>query len=163
MDGVNYILICKNAAFVVILSASFFLFDGCSSGTRRGKISGEGKREKIVSTANKYLGVKYKMGGTTPSGFDCSGYVMYVYHVNGLDLPRTASGQFLEGRKINIGTARPGDLVFFKTSSKRFSHVGIYLGNNRFIHSPRTGKKVSQAEMSNSYWKKRFVGAVTYF
>jgi cell wall-associated NlpC family hydrolase len=120
-------------------------------------------REKVVRTAQKYIGVRYKHGGATPGGFDCSGYVMYVYERNGILLPRSVKRQYQAGKKIRLGQAKPGDLVFFRTSRKRrLSHVGIYLGDRRFIHSPRTGKKVSYADMSKPYWRKRYIGSVTF-
>lgn len=119
-------------------------------------------RKKLIQTAEKYLGVKYKMGGTSPGGFDCSGLVMYVYKKNGLKLPRSADDQYYKGKKLNKKRLLPGDLVFFNTSGRGISHVGIYAGENRFIHAPRTGKKVSFADLNNSYWKKKYIGAVSY-
>ena len=119
-------------------------------------------RKRIVRTAKRYIGVKYKYGGTTPSGFDCSGYVMYIYRKSGIDLPRAINKQFYSGRRVSLRRARPGDLVFFNTSGKRISHVGLYVGNNRFIHAPRTGKRVSYSNIKNSYWKKRYIGSISY-
>ncbi len=116
-----------------------------------------------MRTAERFIGVRYKKGGISPRGFDCSGYVMYVYRQNGVHLPRTVHGQYKAGRDIRAGLLRPGDLVFFKTSKRnRFSHVGIFVGDNRFIHAPRAGKRVSYAEINGPYWKKRFTGAVTF-
>ncbi len=122
------------------------------------QVSGSG----IVSTAEKYLGVRYKRGGVTPKGFDCSGYVHYVYAQHGIDLPRSASGQYSSGTKIRLRNARPGDLIFFHTSGKWISHVGIYAGNLKFIHAPRSGKRICYTSLKNRYWKKRYVGAATY-
>jgi len=124
----------------------------------------EREEMNIVTTAQRYIGVKYRFGGATPLGFDCSGFVMYVYKKNGIVLPRTAQAQYVSGKRIRLRTANPGDLVFFQTSSqKRISHVGIYIGNYRFIHSPKTGENVSFADMKNKYWRNRYLGTVTYF
>lgn len=121
-----------------------------------------GTRKGIVDTAKHYMGVRYKYGGESPSGFDCSGYVMYVYKKNGISLSRATVSQYKEGRKIPMSNARPADLVFFKTMGGRISHVGIYLGKGKFIHAPSTGKKVSVASMNNKYWRRKFAGVVTY-
>jgi cell wall-associated NlpC family hydrolase len=121
------------------------------------------ERGKIVRTAQRYIGAKYKLGGTTPRGFDCSGYVQFVYEKNGIQLPRSVEDQYEAGKKIGPRQRKPGDLVFFKTSkNKRYSHVGIYVGDNRFIHAPRTGKRVSYSELDNPYWKKRYIGSATF-
>jgi cell wall-associated NlpC family hydrolase len=121
------------------------------------------QRSRIVRTAERYKGVPYRFGGATPQGFDCSGYVMFVYKQNGILLPRSVGGQFNAGKRIGFRQAEPGDLVFFKTSRKhRLSHVGIYMGDRQFIHAPRTGKKVSYADMGKPYWKKRYIGTVTF-
>jgi cell wall-associated NlpC family hydrolase len=129
-----------------------------------GQFYGTGERAGIVRTAQRYVGVPYRHGGAAPvSGFDCSGYVMYVYEKNGILLPRSVQSQYRVGRHIRFRQAKPGDLVFFKTSrAKKLSHVGIYMGGRRFIHAPRTGKKVSYADMGKPYWKKRYIGAVTF-
>ncbi len=121
-----------------------------------------GDRKQIVRTAQRYLGVKYRYGGTTPGGFDCSGYVMYVYRENGIPMPRSLLKQYRSGKRISLNRVRPGDLVFFNITGRRISHVGLYVGNNRFIHSPRTGKRISFADMNKRYWRKRYAGAVSY-
>jgi len=125
---------------------------------------GEPDRREIMGTARRYLGVPYRYGGDTPRGFDCSGFVMYVFRKNGYPMPRDAVSQYREGRKVSLREARPGDLVFFNTSgAKRFSHVGIYAGRGKFIHAPSSGKRVSVASLDNRYWKRRYLGAVSYF
>lgn len=129
---------------------------------RRGGILYKDTREKIVRTAKSYIGIKYRWGGTTQFGFDCSGFVQHVYKKNGINLPRGSRSQYYKGRRISLVYAEPGDLVFFRINGSKISHVGIYLGNYEFIHSPRSGKKISRASINNSYWKKRYAGAVTY-
>lgn len=121
-------------------------------------------RGRVLQTAERYIGVPYSNGGSTPRGFDCSGYVQYVYRKNGLSLPRTASAQFACGTEISRRQLRPGDPVFFFINSgTKVSHVGIYAGEGRFLHAPGIGKNVSAADLDNPYWKRRYAGAVTYF
>lgn len=121
--------------------------------------SGDGGQ--IIAIARRYLGVPYAWGGTTPRGFDCSGYVQYVYRKAGHSIPRSAGAQYRALQ--HISRPRPGDLVFFSTYTAGISHVGIYAGNGRFIHSPRSGKVVSYAKMGDSYWRRRYRGARRVF
>ena len=121
------------------------------------------KRYSIVKTAERYVGVRYKYGGTTPEGFDCSGYSSYVYKINGFTLPHSAQQQYAKGRRVPIKKAKPGDLVFFRISGWKISHVGIYLGDYKFIHAPSRGKRVCYDDIRKDYWRKRYAGTVTYF
>lgn len=120
----------------------------------------ERAREVLVN-ALSLTGVRYKYGGKSPeSGFDCSGFVRYVYQQAGnLSLPHSARAISQLGKTIPKSELQPGDLVFFNTLRSTFSHVGIYLGDNRFIHSPSSGGGVRVEDMQSSYWEKRFNGA----
>jgi len=107
------------------------------------------------------IGVDYRFGGETPErGLDCSGLIRYVFQeVTGVTLPRTAREMSRLGDKVAVGDLAPGDLVFFNTRRFAFSHVGLYLGDNRFIHAPSAGGEVEVATLSQDYWKKHFDGA----
>lgn len=117
------------------------------------------KAEKIVRTAKKYLDVPYVWGGSTSSGFDCSGYTSYVMSQNGIAIPRTAEQQYNQGVWISKSQLQKGDLVFFSTYKAGPSHVGIYLGNNQFAHASSGWGKVAITELSNSYFAPRYIGA----
>jgi cell wall-associated NlpC family hydrolase len=119
-------------------------------------------RRGIVQTAQEQIGTPYRYGGSAPGGFDCSGLVMYVYRKNGIDVPRTATDQYVEGRRVSKRNIRPGDLVFFRISGNGVSHVGIYAGRGKFIHAPKPGKRVGYASLTNPYWSRRFIGAASY-
>ena len=115
----------------------------------------------LVVTAMGFLGVPYRRGGTSAeTGFDCSGFVRAMYEKTaGLLLPRRADQQAAFAEKIDKKDLQPGDLVFFNTMRRAFSHVGIYVGDGKFIHSPRSGSEVRVEDMQQSYWKRRFDGA----
>ncbi len=117
--------------------------------------------QDVAVYALSLIGVKYKFGGNTPaSGLDCSGLVRYVFQeVTGVTLPRTSRELSGVGDKVRIADLVPGDLVFFNTRRFPNSHVGIYLGDDRFIHAPSRGGDVEIATLSTSYWRKRFDGA----
>jgi cell wall-associated NlpC family hydrolase len=117
----------------------------------------------LVMSAMNFLGVPYKRGGNTEeSGFDCSGFTRHIFENSiGLVLPRRADEQAHANglMAINRGELKPGDLVFFNTMKRTFSHVGIYIGDDKFIHAPRTGSEVRIEDMRESYWARRFTGA----
>ena len=121
-------------------------------------------RAELVKTAQRFIGIPYRWGGTdAQDGFDCSGLTLVCYRLNGLNLPRVSASQFLAGRKVPKEFLQKGDLVFFAThGGSRVSHVGIYIGNGRFIHAPRTGKTVRIASLSNPYFVRTFVGGRSY-
>lgn len=116
---------------------------------------------ELAQAALNYLGVRYRFGGTTPStGFDCSGFIYYTASkYMGVNLPRNSQSMAGIDLKVSKDALKPGDLVFFNTRGFSNSHVGIYLGANKFVHSPRTGTVVRVEDMSNAYWTKRYNGA----
>ncbi|MFB1082155.1 NlpC/P60 family protein [Jeotgalibacillus sp. JSM ZJ347] len=112
----------------------------------------------IVSFAKKFQGTPYVFGGTTPSGFDCSGYTQYVFKQNGVNIPRDTGSQWNTGTSVAKSDLQPGDLVFFANTYKRgISHVGIYVGNNSFINAENAGVKITS--LSNPYWGPKYYGA----
>ncbi|RYF08488.1 MAG: peptidoglycan endopeptidase [Comamonadaceae bacterium] len=116
---------------------------------------------ELVSTAMGFLGVPYRRGGSSvETGFDCSGFVRTIFEqAKGLVLPRRANEQAAATEVIDKKDLQPGDLVFFNTMRRAFSHVGIYVGDGKFIHAPRSGAEVRVEDMSVSYWQRRFNGA----
>ena len=120
-----------------------------------------GKASELVIQAMGLLGVPYLSGGTSEEkGFDCSGFVRHMYEKSvGLVLPRRAEEQAKVTEEIKRSELKPGDLVFFNTLKRTFSHVGIYVGDGKFIHAPRPGKAVRVDDMREAYWQNRFNGA----
>jgi cell wall-associated NlpC family hydrolase len=116
---------------------------------------------QLAVQAVSMLGIHYKYGGTSPeNGMDCSGLVRYVFkEAWGTNLPRTSAEISHVGQRVDPNNLQPGDLVFYNTLRRGFSHVGIYLGDNKFIHSPSAGGQVRIESMDLSYWKRRFNGA----
>jgi cell wall-associated NlpC family hydrolase len=122
-----------------------------------------GAASGLVLSAMNFIGVPYRRGGASADhGFDCSGFTRYVFENSvGLVLPRRADEQARDGglQQVLRADLKPGDLVFFNTMRRAFSHVGIYLGDGRFIHAPRSGSEVRVDDMRQAYWSKRFNGA----
>ncbi|MDG9966686.1 C40 family peptidase [Achromobacter mucicolens] len=123
--------------------------------------SGVGSDNAMVSEALNHLGIRYRFGGSTPeTGFDCSGLVAYSAERGlGLKLPRNAAEIAQQGVSVAKNELQVGDLVFFNTMGRRYSHVGIYLGDDRFVHSPSAGGVVRVESMTMAYWSKRYNGA----
>ena len=117
--------------------------------------------QELTLRALAFIGVGYRRGGEFPeTGFDCSGFVRHVFREGmGLILPRTARDISRVGEAVNQDALQPGDLVFFNTLRRSFSHVGIYLGEYRFVHAPATGGEVRIEDIRNNYWARRFNGA----
>ena len=128
-----------------------------------GKTSGS-IRDDLARTAQSFIGIPYQWGSSSPGdGLDCSGLVLAVYQLNGLNVPRTSREQYSGGTHVHRRHLEKGDLVFFSTSgSGRVSHVGIYIGENLFIHAPGAGKTIRTESLSSDYFRHRFVGGCTY-
>ncbi len=120
-----------------------------------------GDADSLISSAMGFIGVAYRFGGTTPRGFDCSGFMQYVFRKTfAVNIPRTAAAQATVGSHVSRGNLQPGDMVFFRTAGpRRISHVGMYVGNDRFIHAPRTGKRIEITSLSNKYWSSKYATA----
>jgi cell wall-associated NlpC family hydrolase len=110
--------------------------------------------DHAAASASKMVGKPYKYGGTSPTGFDCSGLVLFSYKQAGVSLPRETAEQRRASQRIKLAEIRRGDLIFFDQRGRKNSHVGIYLGEGRFVHAPSSGKYVRGDSLDNPYWKK---------
>ena len=151
----------KQISSILAIMAFSLILSGCGNNPRYKGGRTSAAKQSVVKTAKRMLGVKYRYGGTSPSrGFDCSGLVQYSHKAAGVNIPRTTGQQYKATKRISRRYLKAGDLVFFKTAiSRAISHVGIYLGNNKFIHAPSSGKRVKISSMKEKYWRKRFTGA----
>lgn len=113
----------------------------------------------LSGTALALRGAPYRMGGDDPSGFDCSGFVQYVYQQHGVPMPREVRQQFRVGKSVDRARLEPGDLVFFSTVAPGASHVGIIIGGDQFVHAPSERGVVRVENLSSQYWSARYVGA----
>lgn len=125
-----------------------------------GSVLGSGDTARLVNYAKKYIGTRYVYGSSSSSGFDCSGFTMYVYRAAGINLPHSASSQSTLGLAVSKSNLRSGDLVFFETTGSGISHVGMCIGNNQFIHASSGSGHVTINSLSDSYYASRFRGAV---
>ncbi|HEX9810975.1 MAG TPA: C40 family peptidase [Burkholderiales bacterium] len=125
---------------------------GCSSAPRQSDPGTIGSR--AAQHALDMQGKPYRYGGNTPRGFDCSGLVQYSYSLAGIDLPRSTEGLWKYSSAIATRNLQPGDLLFFNQEGKRSSHVAIYVGRERFVHAPSTGKRVSIGNLDSAYWRR---------
>ncbi len=125
-----------------------------------GQSARKASNNPVLLTARQMIGINYSYGGHSPdTGFDCSGLVYYAHRANGIDVPRTARALYDFSQPVDRDELRPGDLMFFRTSGKRVSHVGFYMGPGRLLHAPSTGKQVTVADYRTTYWRARYAGA----
>jgi cell wall-associated NlpC family hydrolase len=136
---------------------------GCAGSPQRGETpatrANDETARKAVAVASDMIGKPYRYAGATPAGFDCSGLVRYSYGRAGVSMPRATPAQRKSTTLISVRRLRPGDLLFFDQEGKNASHVGIYLGDGRFVHAPSTGGRVRSDSLGADFWKKHFVEA----
>jgi cell wall-associated NlpC family hydrolase len=144
--------------FPLALFAGLLLASGCAS-TPIADAPGGARHREASDVAASMVGKPYRYGGSTPRGFDCSGLVYFSYKRAGMDVPRSTETQRGKSRKVSSSGLARGDLLFFNQEGKRSSHVGIYLGGNRFVHAPSSGKRVRVDSLADAYWKKHLVDA----
>jgi cell wall-associated NlpC family hydrolase len=146
--------------FSGILTLVISLLSGCASDSEVAPIGYQQPTSPVVTYALSLQGMPYHYGSANPQdGFDCSGFVQHVYQHQGIDLPRTVEDMATSLTPVEKNDVHSGDLVFFNTNGKTFSHVGLYVNNDYFIHAPsqRTGK-VLVSNLKNNYWQQHFVG-----
>lgn len=154
---------------VCLILTATVIFIGCGNLPERtagpqkakptaGKMYSKNLGKGVVRIAENVIGTPYRYGGTTLKGFDCSGLVFYSYKKVGVHVPRTALSLYNNTKRIKKANLYLGDLVFFKLTGSKTSHVGIYAGSDRFIHAPSSGKKVMVSKLGDPYWRKRYVG-----
>ncbi|MEW8301318.1 MAG: C40 family peptidase [Candidatus Thiodiazotropha sp.] len=156
---------------IVILSILVFaaLFSGCSTVSKSSAYDAGNTRAVMqpvkartghpaVAIAENLKGRPYLYGGVTPAGFDCSGLVHYAYLKAGVSIPRTTRDQYRISQRLPMERAKPGDLLFFRIDSRKLSHVGLYTGDDRFIHASTKQNRVAVASLNDLYWRKRLIG-----
>ncbi len=159
------VLLSRATRFLAILGVvSLLLTAGaCASGGVVTRVAvgpaGHASGAAVLAQARSYAGVAYRSGGASPSGFDCSGFVQYLYAQLGVSLPRTAEQQYGIGRTVRTRGLAAGDLVFFRTEGRRISHVGVATGDGAFIHAPNARSRVRVDRLDTEYWSRRFAGA----
>ncbi len=143
---------------LLILSAAGLLLAGCAA-TPTKRVNGYSPSvgNKAADTALTMIGRPYKFTGDTPAGFDCSGLVRYSYLTAGMDLPHGTKSLMNITRSVGLRNARKGDLLFFVQEGKKYSHVGIYVGGDQFVHAPSTGGSVRKNSLADPYWKKHYL------
>lgn len=128
--------------------------------------SARGEGAAIAREAREQIGLPYRYGGSDPRrGFDCSGLVSYVHAQEGIAVPRTAAAQYAAARKVDRDALMPGDLVFFwlEPRQRQVTHVGVYIGQGRFIHAPQSGRDVGEASLDDPYYRERFAGSGRFY
>ncbi len=147
----------------ILAATLLLLLPACATGPaqREGAPATAGP-SVAAAIARTLVGVPYRYGGASPRGMDCSGLVHYSYRQAGIRVPRTVADQRRHSFPVSLDRLQAGDLLFFRLGG-RVSHVGIYLGRRRFVHAPRTGRRVSIATLENTFWRRRLVGAGRFY
>jgi cell wall-associated NlpC family hydrolase len=136
----------------------FLLLTACATLPPRLRLNPD-QTQQVLTLAKSFLGTVYRYGGRTPAGFDCSGFVQYVYrHTLHVSLPRSSQQQFSATLPVPVGQERPADLLFFSVQGWGPSHVGIYLGHGQMIHASGEGDVVKISDANSNYWRSRFLG-----
>lgn len=145
----------------LVLTILVFALAGCASAPYRAPAASSGSTrptaelsDQAATHALKMIGKPYRYGGSSPSGFDCSGLVLYSYRQAGLSLPHNTDRQRSVSRPVKVAELRRGDLLFFNQEGKKFGHVAIYVGGGKFVHAPSSGKSVKTDRLDSPYWKK---------
>ncbi len=149
-----------NTLPAIVGAAVLATFAGCASAPTKTGAGGnysQSRGDQAADTALTMIDRPYQYRGETPRGFDCSGLVRYSYLRAGMDVPHGTKALLKVTRTVGLRNARKGDLVFFVQEGKKYSHVGIYLGNNRFVHAPSTGGRVRTDSLDDPYWKKHYL------
>jgi cell wall-associated NlpC family hydrolase len=143
---------------IAISAVLILLIAACSSTPRVPTTSPQDEQgTAIARVATRLVGTPYEFGGADQHGFDCSGLAVYAHEAVGLDIPRTAREQDRVAKHVPLSELRPGDLVFFRIAARPVNHVGIYIGDGRFVHAPRRGERVSYASLADPYFRRHFV------
>ena len=145
-----------------VVAAAVLILGGCASGrpapdatTSRADASGE----RIAEVALSLRGSPYRYGGDGPDAFDCSGLVQYSYRQAGFDVPRTTDAQYDAVDRVYLSQLQPGDVLFFRIDGMGVQHVGVYVGDQRFVHAPKTGTPVHMSSLAQRYWRRRVIRA----
>lgn len=166
-DHENYLLAQDDAERLQrqgVIESFFIVYPDQYAAAQVSYVGQDALRQDLVNTAQRFLGVPYSWGGEDPrNGFDCSGLTMVSYRLNGLNLPRNSRMQYKAGRSVGRQHLQKGDLVFFATQGgTRVTHVGMYVGDDRFVHAPRTGQTIRFSSLSSKYWRQAYVGGRSY-
>jgi len=156
---------CQNAVRFLLLAALLAAVAACTPfqpGAPAGPATAD-RGQALLQAAQSRIGAPYRYGGAGPDAFDCSGLVTYAHSQLGIAVPRTAAQQFAAAIPVTRRDLQPGDLVFFRLAGRDVSHVGIYAGDNRFVHAPQRGGKVRMASLEDDWYRQRYAGAGRFY
>lgn len=141
----------------VSLLIYILILPGCSSAPNKDTPDKRKAGREVANIAESLIGVPYRYGGSSLKGFDCSGFIYYVFDKTGIAIPRTTEDQFRLSERRPLEQARTGDLLFFRINSRKLSHVALYIGDGRFIHASTSKNQVTTASLDNPYWRNRLI------